>query len=87
MITSIVIAVCAMLPPTISAVAALIVSLRTDKKAADIKHMVNSQRDEMVADLKAAKGEIAELKRLVTTLSSIIQPVPVPILGERPPPA
>lgn len=52
------------LPPTIAALAALIVSLRTDRKASEIHVLVNSNLTALKAELAWVKEELAKMHRL-----------------------
>lgn len=56
------------LPPTIAAVAGLIVSLRNSKKANAIHVLVNSKMTEALKDVALAKAEIVELKAVIAKI-------------------
>jgi hypothetical protein len=55
------------LPPTITAAASVVVSLRNGKKADQIHVLVNSRLTEVLGDLAEAKEKIGKLEGVLAT--------------------
>lgn len=70
MTESIMIALIISVPPTIAALAAMIVGLRNSKKADAIHILVNSNMTRVQADLKLALARVKKLEELLKNIDT-----------------